>query len=171
MSLLSYLFVIQWSLTLVLLLLVFFYIRHVVKFVKEIRQLRTRQTEEIRKTDYIGGLLMSREASKEIRLFSLSNYLRSIWEGLVKKADQELIVQERQQVFRRSLWITITAATISGAQAVLIWQLGDNKLTLGLVVALFTGIGHLLSASDTLATAYLQSAHLLINIEYLFSFF
>lgn len=96
-SLLIYLAFIHWSIPLTLFIgcLIFTFIQ--VTFMNKIYILDREQTTGMRKLGYLEGLLTSRQAAREIRLFGLGHYFLENWKRLNKELRAERLELKREE--------------------------------------------------------------------------
>lgn len=99
------------------------------------------QTPLQRESDYVSGLLISRDVAKELRLFGLTPYLTGRWREIFVRLRRENFALQRRASFGGFGATLAGAAGAAAASGVLIWQVFLGRLTLGDFVALTQAVG------------------------------
>lgn len=96
------------------------------------------QTTDTRLMHYFVGLLSSRRASKEIRLFAASDYLIDRWQGIYNKLSFNKMKQERKQRLIMILVESFPILTFGFSLFILLSILRDGEIGIGVfVIALY----------------------------------
>jgi len=108
------------------------------------------ETEEERRARYVDGVLTGRVEQKEMRLFGLYGVLSERWKTMRGELRARVLEQKGRQVLG-GLPLTAVGLGVSvGVATVLAYLLGSRALTPGRFVALFQGLGEMLSAGFSL---------------------
>ena len=133
------------------------------------RRLR-RQAADARVQNYLGRLLTSDEAVKEVRLFGFEGYLLERWRAYYLKFRGELVALIR----RRSGWglaaSLVSTALIAAATLAVLRRAAQGALTVGDFGLFVAGIGQLQRQFSTLLQGYTGVQQNLLYMRNLFDF-
>jgi ATP-binding cassette subfamily B protein len=169
-SLLIFLGSVYWVLPVTMLFFLFPYLRYQLRASKQMFSLINRQTEDYRKADYITELLIGRNSAKEIRLFSLKDYLINQWYSIVRKSDTGVLRNQREQLIARGKWELITNIVFAICQLAVFWQFAKGQISIGIAISLFTGIQQFQSAVGSLGLSAMDFSESLLGLDRIFTY-
>ncbi|WGV60422.1 ABC transporter ATP-binding protein [Brevibacillus brevis] len=121
-------------------------------------------SEVSRETDYTYRMMISREAAKEIRLFSLGNHLTARWGRLYNITRELILKQQKKEVFYGLLTAFFIFLSSSIAALLVLNHVSEGKLTTGdyvsLTGAVLTVQSLLGSITEKIAKLYEQTLYM-----------
>lgn len=129
-------------------------------------RLLRQQTPLQRESNYISGLLTSRDVAKEVRLFGLVPYLTARWRTLFERMRRENLALQRKSALGGFAANVAAAGGLAGASAILAAQVFRGALTLGDFVALTQAVTQSQGSLNTLSSSFnAMYEHALIATE------
>ena len=128
------------------------------------------QSEQERKLGYLGSLLNEKNSVLELKIFGAIQYILMKWKEINKKVLDERVKTTiySQKYFAISTGILILWVGI--VVAVLIWQIYNSMISIGVFTALIGSAGTILGISETLSRTFasLSQEYLIIKHYYKF---
>ena len=129
-----------------------------------------RQAQDARRQNYLGQLLTSDQAVKEIRLFGFGAYLMDMWQSYYLKFRQQLV----SLIARRSGWglgaSLLSTGLVGGATAIVLRRAAGGLLTVGDFGMFIQGIAQLQSQFSNLLSGITGVYQNLLYMRNLFEF-
>lgn len=129
-----------------------------------------RQAQEARVQNYLGQLLASDQAVKELRLFNFEGYLLGRWQGYYRKFRAQLV----SLITRRSLWGTVAAlssvALVGAATLLVLRRAAQGLISVGDFGLFIQGIAQLQSQFASLLSGFTGIYQNLLYMRNLFEF-
>jgi ATP-binding cassette, subfamily B, bacterial len=129
------------------------------------------RSPERRQMEYIRQIGASAESAKEIKLFSLGDFLF----GRFKLLADQIFIENRKIQTERTIWGGLLAAistlTYYGAYAYIVWRTLQGEFTIGDLVFLATSFAQLNGFLQQILLGFTQIAGQSLYLDDLFSFF
>lgn len=128
------------------------------------------QSKQERKLNYLGSLLNDKNSLLELKIYSAIDYILINWKALNKKVLDERV---RNTIYSQKYFAISTVMTIlwSGfVTAILICQIYEGRISIGVLVALIGSAGTILGLSDRLSRTFssLSQEHMTLKHYYKF---
>lgn len=168
LSLSAYLVAVHWVVSLLIIGGSVVFTLFKVKLLHEKYILERKQTEEERQLNYYGGLMTSRAAAAEIRLFGLKDNLLDGWLSRNNKLKRERLAHERR-TFRQELFSSGGLVLVFAVNLlIVVYYMMRNKISIGQYAAILTAIIYM---QEELASLFFEILLLDHDMRYLEDFF
>ncbi|WP_128896265.1 ABC transporter ATP-binding protein [Longirhabdus pacifica] len=169
-SYLFFLFTIHWSIAILSLVAAVPIYRIQAKYGSAKFHLMRFQTPAAREASYTSALLNDRDASKEVRIFSLGNYLINRWKKIYWLNNNQMFkLIKREKVANLGLE-TFTAIIYSGCALIVVWLLKTSKIGIGQFVTMGQAIQGAQTSMNIISFSLASIYEQFLYIDDLFKF-
>ncbi|MCM3603190.1 ABC transporter ATP-binding protein/permease [Robertmurraya korlensis] len=134
-SLVSYLFIIHWSLVLLSLIasIPIFIVQY--KYGSRRFGLMLYQTPLAREANYLISLISNKVSNKEVRILGVDKYLMNKWSNLFMENSNSMLSLIKKEKYANMLLDTVSGLLYGGGAGIVVWLLKNNRLNIGDFVA------------------------------------